>query len=299
MKPLARALASAGGAGTLVLSIYGFYQLSRDIYSVAGLRVAAASVATLTLLILVPFAYHFARPQILREFRLSRAATDRICTKRRRTVQIDANHHATIREQQRFIFMKTPDPSELVDIYSVHPQSDFNGFQYNSLDAIAVKQTSVGKHRVAVQWRPKKLIEPFVEYDHTEDHSATMPYDQPIFYVELHCIFPTGTFTAVVQSPQLLQRVIAFRRPRWRQLGSATSFVEYALSRDNSQVGNLQYAADRHAATWTMITPETGVSYVALFFCDGGVELWQQQLAEERRIQRVWRRFKDRLMFVV
>lgn len=297
MKPFQRAMTAAGAAGTAILTIYGLYQLAAHIYSLAGAAVTLAVLIVVAAVLISPFAYHYARPQILRDFRLARFATDRICTKRKRMVTIAADRRATIREQQRFIFLKTPEPGELVDIYSVHREASLEGFEYVSADAVAVKQRRVGKHRVAVQWKPKKMIEPFVEYDHSDDHTATMLYDQPVFYVEHHCIFPTGTFMTVVSYPERIMRGVAFRRPRWRRLATTLCFVEYALSQENTQYGSFQYINDRHTVTWTMTTPETGVSYIAVFFAEGAVESWQTTLRAEPKLRRAWRRVKDCVPF--
>jgi hypothetical protein len=287
-------MAATGATGTAVLTIYGLYQLAAYIYSLAGVAVTAGVLVVMATILLTPFGYHYARPQVLRDFHLARFATDRICTKRKRIVNVAADRRATIKEQQRFIFLKTPEPGELVDIYSVHREANLEGFEYVSSDAVSVKQHRVDKYRLAVQWKPKKVIEPFVEYDHSDDHIATMLYDQPVFYVEHHCIFPTGTFMTVVNYPDPIVRGVAFRRPRWRRLATTTCFVEHALKQENIiQYGSFQYMNDRHTVTWTMTTPETGVSYVAVFFSEGAVELWQNTLRAEHSVRCSLRRIKD------
>lgn len=288
-----RALNSAGVVGTAIVTTYGFWQLTEELYKATSPGLTIIAMSALLLIIIIPFFYHLIRPQVLRQFGLARFPTMRICMRFARVTEIAADFHARIRDEQRWLFLGNPKPHELVEVHSIAPELTLERFSYRSSDGIEVGRRYISNHRIAIQWRPKQTIVPFTEYTHVEEYVPPFSYDAPAFYTEYHCLFETGEFAALIKSPSSLEHAVAFRRPRLRKLGNDRCFMEYVLRANNIRYGSFDFSEDRKSASWTMTNPQPGYSYIAVFFRSGGVSDWQAILSRESTGARIRRRFFD------
>lgn len=287
---LKRVWATSGALATVLLTIVGLLELVDKIHARTSSIVATSIVAVLVIgLFILPFIYFWARPQTLKQFGLQRYESKSFCLEGIKRVDIGETWRATVTVSRRLVFMDFPGEEDLVDCYSIDPKLDIQEFQYSSPDATEVDRRRASPSRLAISWRPKAAICPYVEYLHEDRWQPPMLYDHPANYTEFHCDRETGIAKIIVTTPKPIEMAVAFKRPHFRSLKSDVAFMRYALDCPKRGCPQPVVTPSRRDLTWQIMNPAVGENYVCVFFYDGGVQLWKDRI-QQRSLANILRR---------
>jgi hypothetical protein len=203
--------------------------------------------------------------KIQRRFGLKRYKSPPILASGVDLLQIDEDYRATIETTQTFIFTEEPSPEDLVDIIDVLPNRSVESISYSSSDSEIAAIVRKTPSTLAIRWRPRTPIVPFIPYEHRTTYDVPGMYGDDLFYQGLYIDRVTGQRYLEVVCWHRVDIVMAFVMPR---IGARIT-EEYLARRmiggedrrcEQPVIESVESGATR--IKWTLKNPELGRTYV-------------------------------------
>ena len=156
--------------------------------SVLGIFVGAVLVAILFGGII----YHITAPGFILRFGINRHKTSPILATDEEIVTIDECYNAEINTSKILVYPEVPDKEDLVDMIEL-AHENLDETIYRSNDSTIEKIVRRTGKTLAIYWKPKKNIIPFVPYHHETVYRSPSPYGDDAFWHAHHIDLDTGT----------------------------------------------------------------------------------------------------------
>jgi len=222
----------------------------------------------------------------MRRCRIDLPFTDVVCTQHSKVIRVFENAQIDVVVKRSLVFLAQPEPGDLRDLVPITAASDTP--IHNSPDSLEILRTATSDGTL-IHWLPREPIVLYAQYVHQHGWSYVNGSLEAALYTELHCDMRTGTLDLEIVTPGSFEAAIAFKRPRWRRLGTERKLVAYALQQLETPGERPAIAEDGARVEWKLAGPMTGDRYICVAFQQGGVELWRQRLQEKSLAYRLRR----------
>lgn len=278
---------------SMLLTIIGLWEIPSKINQFLGEGPWATGVSFVCFVILVVFALsHFITPSLLARFGHSGHAVIPILSQDKELVLVDSNFKARIITDKTLIYPATPEPHDLVDLLEVFlngEQLDEQIYQSSDSDIVSIKQKTPKK--IAIQWRPKTKIIPFVPYNHRTEYLSPSPYGDEAFFQLFHVDADTGLIEFTFKCEHPLERAIAFVMPPRRHNVTFRDLYKFAYE-GRHRAAEQPQLLDDHTVQWTLITPKRNRTYGCFVFYRGGFDTFRNKIDSQRWHKRLVQRIK-------
>ncbi|HEV3460177.1 MAG TPA: hypothetical protein VHG32_26845 [Thermoanaerobaculia bacterium] len=274
---------------TFLLTLDGLFTLGQHLYKEAGLGITSLVLLAIVLAV-VPIVPMLFTSSQLWDLGIFTRPSGRICLTDQRTLTVGYDRKATLAECQHLVFFKPPAADDLRDVFVVSDEYTLEGFKYNSTDSVELKRKLRGRNRLVVFWRPCVPIVTYSDYRHERSWLSPFLYAGNVFYAEYRCVLPTGRFQMVVSTADKVEKAIVFRKPRFRRVSGDLDLIQLAFGGVHDTLAQPQIAATGLETSWEIENPEVGISYVCVFFFEGGEAFWRKEIADypARRPRSLW-----------
>lgn len=250
-------------SATAILTVTGLVAVAFEVADrFDSPRAGKLTAVIITLLLGVPAARFLIPTKVQRRFGIRRYKAPPILASSIEHVEIASDFSARIDTTQTFIFTEQPGADDLVDIIDVLPTDAIDESSYSTPDSDITDIVRQTPSTLAVRWRPRVPIIPFVPHVHETSYNTPPVYGEPAFYQGMYVDRDTGYKDWEIVTAHPIEKTVAFLMPR---MGArVTDGFLYSRYADGRGRGCEQPTLDPsgHRIRWILKRPEKGRTYV-------------------------------------